>query len=266
MKFELQQWLDLHLKNEIPSALLILSRAFAIDSDPSEALRATISSLPNSVITEVELEAKAGEPSDYKQKLEILNKQEELIAEELEAERKSEESTEESVKKEEEAQADNTLTNTQKEQLREALKVLSSDSPVGEEKQQLDALKEDRDKAKIESKTKQEPSETKSENVASSRLEAKVEKMISDLDKELEKYDTDIGSKLSMIKTNQLGQISVDQLEIALRMIRNHPDEAKLKDIVSQLDKDGDGFVFLDELVKYSEKFEEKKPEESKTQ
>lgn len=53
MRLELAQWLDLHLENEIPSALLILSRAFTLGDpnlDTSEALRATISSLPEELV------------------------------------------------------------------------------------------------------------------------------------------------------------------------------------------------------------------------
>jgi LETM1 and EF-hand domain-containing protein 1 len=98
LRSELNQWLDLHLKHEIPGSLLILSRAFMITDKPiyektdalegsAEALQATLSSLPDQVVHEAALNvAEAEGTATYKQKLEVLKEQEELIEDELQQE------------------------------------------------------------------------------------------------------------------------------------------------------------------------------------
>ncbi|KAI9102718.1 LETM1-like protein-domain-containing protein [Phlyctochytrium arcticum] len=98
MRDELKQWLDLHVNHSISSSLLILSRAFQvqelipIDKDHAlkgnvEALQATLASLPNQVVNEAQLHISEAEGSaKYKQRLEVLQEQEELIEDELEQE------------------------------------------------------------------------------------------------------------------------------------------------------------------------------------
>jgi LETM1 and EF-hand domain-containing protein 1 len=96
MRQELSQWLDLHLKNKIPSTLLVLSHAFQTTDrftkgedealkTKAEALQAALSSLPHQVINEAQLKISENEGSaTYKQKLDVLKEQEEMIADELE--------------------------------------------------------------------------------------------------------------------------------------------------------------------------------------
>jgi len=95
LRSEIEQWLDLNLKHQIPPTLLILSRAFSLtEAGPSgkptsheEALQATLSSLPDQVLNEAVLKmAEASASATYKQKLDVLEQQEELIADELEQE------------------------------------------------------------------------------------------------------------------------------------------------------------------------------------
>ena len=98
MRSELSQWLDLHLNHQVPGTLLILSRAFMmtdrVPKDSSEALdgsaqalQATLSSLPDQVVNEAALEvAQVEGTATAKQKLNVLQEQEELIADELEQE------------------------------------------------------------------------------------------------------------------------------------------------------------------------------------
>jgi LETM1 and EF-hand domain-containing protein 1 len=65
LRYDLQQWLDLHLIHKVPSTLLILSRAFIISDQPmhpvekgtetlplttAEALQATLQSLPETLV------------------------------------------------------------------------------------------------------------------------------------------------------------------------------------------------------------------------
>jgi LETM1 and EF-hand domain-containing protein 1 len=81
------------------------------------------------------------------------------------------------------------------------------------------------------------------------RLGERLEKMIQKIDKELEQYDSEVGSKLNLIQANESGQISVHDLEEALRVIKHTPgDNERIKKIVKKLDVDGDGLVFLDHI------------------
>lgn len=96
LRSELAQWLELNLTHAIPSSLLILSRAFSFSDSkdlatPVEALQATLSSLPDSLLTETELHVSELEgAATPQQKLEVLEQQEELIADELAQEEKEE--------------------------------------------------------------------------------------------------------------------------------------------------------------------------------
>ena len=78
---------------KVPASLLILSRAFLLsdripdEASSAEALQATLSSLPDSVVNEAVLKhAETEGKATYKQKLDVLTQQEELIADELEQE------------------------------------------------------------------------------------------------------------------------------------------------------------------------------------
>lgn len=102
MRSELQQWIDLHLKYQVPSSLLLLSRAFTLSerlpaSDEealqgsAEALQATLSSLPHQMVNEAQLKVSEAEGvATYKQKLDVLKEQEEMIQDELEQEESAE--------------------------------------------------------------------------------------------------------------------------------------------------------------------------------
>ncbi|KAI8994577.1 LETM1-like protein-domain-containing protein [Pilobolus umbonatus] len=94
LRDELAQWLDLHLNHHVPSTLLILSRAFSYTDrgmTTEEALKATFNSLPDNLVNEAELQVleQVG-ASTYKQKLDVLEQQQELIEDELEQEEKEE--------------------------------------------------------------------------------------------------------------------------------------------------------------------------------
>jgi LETM1 and EF-hand domain-containing protein 1 len=108
LRDDLQMWLDLRLKYGVPSTLLVLSNAFvysqggahAISSSSSsatkdsgedgkemhsqiEALQAVLSSIPEELFHEIELELHSAEgAATNKQRLEVLREQQELIEEE----------------------------------------------------------------------------------------------------------------------------------------------------------------------------------------
>jgi LETM1 and EF-hand domain-containing protein 1 len=96
LRDELKQWLDLRLKHRVPSTLLILSNAFSYghnDGKPEsfyDALVATLSSLPEELYHEAELEVSSLEGhATNKQRLDVLKEQADLIAEEAEQDKES---------------------------------------------------------------------------------------------------------------------------------------------------------------------------------
>jgi Ca2+-binding EF-hand superfamily protein len=73
--------------------------------------------------------------------------------------------------------------------------------------------------------------------------------MISKIEDELAKYDSEIGSKLNLVKPNMEGQISIGELEETLRVIQAHPNDERINKIIQKLDSDKDGKVALDEIL-----------------
>lgn len=95
MRQQLEEWLDWSLNRSLPSSLLLLSRAFTVTSpvgQPSSvdvsSIRETLSTMPEEVVEDVELFAtSSADKSDaYERKLELLEREEELIREEQECE------------------------------------------------------------------------------------------------------------------------------------------------------------------------------------
>lgn len=89
LRRELVQWLDLSLNHKVPSTLLILSRAFSLlDKQPKsqvDALQATLSSLPDELVNEVDLKLSEEQgAATTAQKLEVIEEQQEMIHEERE--------------------------------------------------------------------------------------------------------------------------------------------------------------------------------------
>ncbi|NXU90746.1 LETM1 protein, partial [Xiphorhynchus elegans] len=97
LKDQLKQWLDLHLNQEIPTSLLILSRAMYLPEtlSPADQLKTTLQTLPDSVTKEAQVKVAEveGEKIDNKVRLEATLQEEEAIRkenEEKEMERLSE--------------------------------------------------------------------------------------------------------------------------------------------------------------------------------
>ncbi|EAA36081.1 LETM1-domain-containing protein [Neurospora crassa] len=90
LREDLQTWLDLRLREGVPSTLLVLSNAYMYGqtdgevSSQIEALTGVLSSIPEELFHEIELEVHNAEgAATNKQRLEVLKEQQELIDEEL---------------------------------------------------------------------------------------------------------------------------------------------------------------------------------------
>ena len=108
---ELGQWIDLHLNHNLSGTLLILSKAFAFTEKPDgtidhlSSLKHTLSSLPDTLLNETELGMLSDEEDKaFKQRLEVLQEQEELIEDEAEQEQEEEEARKMRKQQQEEAE------------------------------------------------------------------------------------------------------------------------------------------------------------------
>jgi LETM1 and EF-hand domain-containing protein 1 len=92
LRDDLQSWLDLRLKHGVPSTLLVLSNAYMYAqgkesefSTQIDALTGVLSSIPEELFHEIELEVHNAEgAATNKQRLEVIKEQQELIEEENE--------------------------------------------------------------------------------------------------------------------------------------------------------------------------------------
>jgi LETM1 and EF-hand domain-containing protein 1 len=93
LRDDLSMWLDLRLKHGVPSTLLVLSNAYMYAqqgqdyeySSQIDALRSVLSSIPEELFHEIELEVHNAEgAATNKQRLEVIKEQQELIDEENE--------------------------------------------------------------------------------------------------------------------------------------------------------------------------------------
>lgn len=88
---------------------------------------------------------------------------------------------------------------------------------------------------------------------ATNNLNARLDKMLVSIDKELARYDSEIGTKLNILKPDEEGRLTIGDLEEVLKVIKNHPEDERIKNIVKKLDKDSDGFVALQEIIHLAE-------------
>ncbi|KAF1353682.1 MRS7 family protein [Delphinella strobiligena] len=99
LRDDMNMWLELRLKYGVPSTLLVLSNAFMyaqgkdVEFDSQiDALQAVLSSIPEELFHEIELEVHTAEgAATNKQRLEVLREQQELIDEENEQSEKQRE-------------------------------------------------------------------------------------------------------------------------------------------------------------------------------
>ncbi|PYH90885.1 LETM1-domain-containing protein [Aspergillus ellipticus CBS 707.79] len=100
LREDMSMWLDLRLKQGVPSTLLVLSNAYvyaqggkeAEMSSQIESLHVVLSSIPEELFHEIELEVHNAEgAATNKQRLEVIKEQQELIEEENEQNSENEE-------------------------------------------------------------------------------------------------------------------------------------------------------------------------------
>ncbi|KAJ7452507.1 LETM1-like protein-domain-containing protein [Mycena galericulata] len=264
LREELTNWIQLHLHNRVSGVLLVLGRAFHFDKKPGEfedgktaviqSLESVLSGLPDNLLNEAELEVDSDKAS-YKQKLEVLQQQEELIEDEEEQEQKEEDARRAKREADEleartaqsllpdsellpELEEDNArMTTEQLKELSEAMSILSTKSSVLKERDELRALMEENLQAEEDPKS------------PSGALTKRIRTMLTKIDKQLEEYDSRVGSSLQLISADAQGRISVQDLEKALAVIKHKPDDEVGQAVIQKLDVDKDGFVELEHVL-----------------
>lgn len=293
LRSQLEQWLDLSLNEKVPPSLLLLSRALLLPETvpTSDQLKATISSLPDTVITQTK--AALGEregKTDNLTRLEVLKEEERKIKEELQEQkeeiaRQAKEGKEilvdtakvltdgakslepiadftapvpagvEETKKEE-------LTASDMETLEDALDSLSKKrQKLLLEKEELQDLKEEmadyqedlRDLRELQTGAggSGEKAPAVDESKAAKRLFSRVNRMINNMEKAL--VDLEKKKKEEPEKEEVVG---IDELIATIHQLQKVPDGARLErlqEALAKLDDDKDGAIPVDDLLKMIE-------------
>ena len=134
-------------------------------------------------------------------------------------------------------EADARMTTEQLKELAEALSILSAKSSVLQERDELRALMEENLQAEEDPKS------------PSGALTKRIRSMLEKIDKQLDAYDSRVGSSLQMISCTPDGRISVEDLEKALAVIKHRPDEEVGHKVIEKLDVDKDGYVELEHVL-----------------
>ncbi|KAM8833040.1 mitochondrial proton/calcium exchanger protein isoform 3-T3 [Synchiropus picturatus] len=277
LREQLSQWLELHLTQQIPTSLLLLSRAMYLPDtlSPADQLKNTLQNLPEMVTKEAQLMAAEMELSkvDNKTKLETTlqeeaairqdNKEREMerIADAAEKAAREEEMELEVERKKHPGDAQVAAEAVDREILRDTAPVIEAVKDLEEIKKELS--KTGKEKALEESK-------------ASQRLSKRVNRMIGRIDKiilELEKdkvildgqMDSGSSPPVGLFYTFRENLISIDELIAVMRQIQNIP-EHKLQSIAEALDDNKDGKIDIDDVIKVVELIDKEDIDISTTQ
>ncbi|XP_057477883.1 uncharacterized protein LOC130765467 [Actinidia eriantha] len=298
MRQQLRDWLDLSLNHSVPSSLMILSRAFTVSGKlrPEEAVRATLSSLPDEVVDTVGVTALPSEDSvsERRRKLEFLEMQEELIKEEEEKEEEEQARIKETVVDQEdvalkemtiptarEAQEQaRARTMEKQEQLCElscALAVLASASSVSREREEFLRLvnkeielyntmvekegtdgEEDAMKAyKAAREESEQDSDVAVRDDISSALVDRVDAMLQNLEKEIDDVDAKIGDRWRLLDRDYDGKVTPEEVASAAIYLKDTLGKEGVQELISNLSKDKDGKILVEDIVRLGSRAED---------
>ncbi|XP_078272017.1 mitochondrial proton/calcium exchanger protein isoform X2 [Rhinoraja longicauda] len=260
---QLKQWLDLHLNQQIPTSLLLLSRAMFLPDtlSPADQLTTTLQTLPESVTKEAQVKVAEVECDkvDNKTKLEATLQEEAAIKREnqermAEAAEKTKESLQVEARGEE-------ITKEEIDMLSDAcIKLQEQKKLLTKEKEELEELKDDvqeYNEGLVE--IKKELSKTGmekdvEESKASKRLTKRVNRMIGrigqligELEAGKEVLDGQLGNGIMPPDGDNI--ITTNELISAIKQIQNIPHH-KLQKIAESLDENKDGRIDINDVIK----------------
>ncbi|XP_077786842.1 mitochondrial proton/calcium exchanger protein isoform X4 [Podarcis muralis] len=275
LKDQLKQWLDLHLNQEIPTSLLILSRAMYLPDtlSPADQLKTTLQTLPESVAKEAQVKAAEveGEKVDNKARLEATLQEEEAIRkenQEKELERLSE-AAEKAKETLQVAERGEEITKEEIDLLSDACsKLKEQKKSLTKEKEELEELRDDvqeysEDLQEIKELSKEGEEEIVEESKASKRLTKRVNRMIGQIDKIITELETEqkvVDGQLDSSASPPIGLcfpfreniISINELINVMKQIQKIP-ESKLNRLAQALDENKDGKIDIDDVSKVVE-------------
>jgi LETM1 and EF-hand domain-containing protein 1 len=260
LRNQLDQWLDLHLNKQIPTSLLLLSRAMYLPDLPAEvAIKAAISELPQNITDEAELQvaASSGEEVDNRARAKVLMQQEQLIREEAEEETVHAEEVLKEAKEKIEVPEEVAIETGHKESrtfskefLRDfskAVETLKKDSLLKEELKELMEEKKEYDEVVEGLKQVEDIQVSK----PASRLARRVESMISQVNRTVQALEEEYVGRGDQLTEEET--VSREELAKALKTFQVAPQEAMIARILSVLDEDFDGNISMDELTEVIE-------------
>ncbi|KAJ6366652.1 hypothetical protein OIU77_003103 [Salix suchowensis] len=305
MQQQLRDWLELSLNHSVPSSLLILSRAFMVSGKlkPEEAVRATLSSLPDEVVDTVGVTALPSEDSvsERRRKLEYLEMQEEMIKEEEEDKEEELARMKESKASEEDvALKEMTLSTTREAQelarastlekqehlceLSRALAVLASASSVSREREEFlglvnkeielynsmvekegnDGVKEAVKAYRAAREETDRASEVDEQDEVSSALIERVDSMLHNLEKEIDDVDAKIGDRWRILDRDYDGKVTPEEVAAAAMYLKDTLGKEGIQELISNLSKDRDGKILVEDIVKLGSWTEDAKATEER--
>ncbi|XP_037714158.1 mitochondrial proton/calcium exchanger protein [Drosophila subpulchrella] len=267
LRFQLKEWIDLSLNEQVPPTLLLLSRTMLIsdDSITTDKLKETMRVLPDAVGAHTrhaigESEGKV----DNKTKIEIIKEEERKIREEREEEHEETIAKRSAIKEEIPApyvfaekltnnildrkepasvsETDKGISSTDVQLLSDALKTLSSDKQLVVEKETIKELKEELADYKEDVEELREVRQVVKEPVRESRaakmLYNRVNKMISQLDNVLNDLEarqnqikqaesTDFVAPSPAVEPQQM--VHIDELVSTIKRMKEASDEERFK-------------------------------------
>ncbi|ELR11302.1 EF hand domain containing protein [Acanthamoeba castellanii str. Neff] len=240
----------------------------ALPKAMEEALHKTISALPDQLVADTKLTSATKTTQDMVSKLEVLQEQIQAIkTEEKEKKEKEREekakapATEAEAKQATKKDAAGAYSAEQMKVVSEAVSLLFASAPskIKREREALEQLKERKEERKEEreeelsaasastDQPQHQPQPPPQDKVVHT-LETKLEKMIAKLDKEMDKIDQRAHTLMSIIDTNQDGQISFEEFQEAVSHLKAKYSPEDITTMWRKLDTNNDGQVSLEQL------------------
>ncbi|KZV37352.1 leucine zipper-ef-hand containing transmembrane protein [Dorcoceras hygrometricum] len=297
MRQQLRDWLDLSLNHSVPSSLLILSRAFSVSGKvkPEEAVQATLSSLPDEVVDTVGITSLPSEDSisERRRKLEFLEMQEELIKEEEEKEEEEQARLKESAIGQKDVALDEMITATAKEteeheraktldkqeqlcELSRALSILASASSVSREREEFlrlvnkeielynNVVQKEGTDGEEEAKKAYIAAREESDLATDKAAGDKVDVMLQKLEKEIDDVDAKIGDRWRLLDRDHDGKVTPEEVASAAMYLKDTLDKEGIQEFISNLSKDREGKILVEDIVKLANQTEDAEAEEAK--
>ena len=284
MRKGLEEWLDLSLKQNLPSSLLVLTRAIRLtesiltkEKTEEEYIQQTLASLPP-IGVNFDLE---GGAEEKEKELEYILQQQQLIEDEekqrLVIEQKEKEQRQRILEGEElrvekerivsnEMDAKLRLENQRElEEIAQALSVLASTSAVSNERAELMGLVQKEIDA-YNSRSSPDPGsqlmfdvkggsgyveevkETK-DNGPEMALSSRVDRMLSALNDELNLVEEKIGQNIHILDSDDDGRVTPEEISKALDILKKKDDRVIREAIFGSLNLDTEGTIQIDTFL-----------------